>query len=81
MDFLFEKQAFGPIFIQGRRYIHISYSLLPLKDFPGGSDVKGSACDAGVQSPGWEDPLEKGMACCFLYIIILYVHSIQTAKN
>ena len=31
---------------------------------PGGSDSKESACDAGDPGsiPGWEDPLEKGMA-------------------
>ena len=34
-------------------------------DFPGGSDGKEFACSAGdpqVQSLGWEDSLEKGMA-------------------
>ena len=32
--------------------------------FPGGSDVKESVCNAEtwVQSLGWEDPLEEGMA-------------------
>ena len=32
--------------------------------FPGGSDGKESACNAGdqVRSLGWEDPVEKGMA-------------------
>ena len=32
--------------------------------FPGGSEVKTSACNVGdlVQSLGWEDPLEKEMA-------------------
>ena len=29
-------------------------------DFPGGSDSKESACNAG--DLGWEDPLEKGTA-------------------
>ena len=31
--------------------------------FPGGSDGKESACDAGDHGliPGWEDPLEEGM--------------------
>ena len=31
--------------------------------FPGGSDGKESACNAGSQVPslGWEDPLEKEM--------------------
>ena len=33
-------------------------------DFPGGSEGKEFACNAEkrVQSLGWEDPLEKGMA-------------------
>ena len=33
-------------------------------DFPGGSDGKVSACNAGDLGsiPGWEDPLEKEMA-------------------
>ena len=33
-------------------------------DFPGGSDGKESACNAGDLGsiPGWEDPLEEGMA-------------------
>ena len=33
-------------------------------DFPGGSDVKESACNAGDPGsiPGSKDPLEKGMA-------------------
>ena len=32
--------------------------------FPGGSDSKESACNAGDPGsiPGWEDPMEKGMA-------------------
>ena len=32
--------------------------------FPGGSDGKESACNAGDLGsiPGWEDPLEEGMA-------------------
>ena len=32
--------------------------------FPSGSDGKESACNAGDLGliPGWEDPLEKGMA-------------------
>ena len=32
--------------------------------FPGGSDTKESASNAGDQGsiPGWEDPLEKGTA-------------------
>ena len=34
------------------------------KGFPGGSEDKASACNAGdqVRSLGWEDPLEKEMA-------------------
>ena len=38
--------------------------LHPEGGFPGGSESKESACYAGdwVQSPGQEDPLEKGMA-------------------
>ena len=33
------------------------------KGFPGGSDSKESACNAGDLGPilGWEDPLEKDM--------------------
>ena len=33
-------------------------------ELPGGSDGKESACNAGnqLQSLGWEDPLEEGMA-------------------
>ena len=30
--------------------------------FPGGSDGKESTCNAWVRSPGWEDPLQNGMA-------------------
>ena len=35
-----------------------------MEGFPGGSDGKGSACNAGdqVRSLGQEDPLEKGIA-------------------
>ena len=38
--------------------------MVELEGFPGGSDSKVSACNAGdpVQSPGQEDPLEKEMA-------------------
>jgi len=39
------------------------WRTLIIRGFPGGSDGKESACDAG--DPGfilsWEDPLEKGM--------------------
>ena len=37
---------------------------LVLLGFPGGSDGKQSACNAGhlASIPGWEDPLEKGSA-------------------
>ena len=35
-----------------------------MSGFPGGSEDKASACNAGdpVRSLGWEDPLEKEMA-------------------
>ena len=38
--------------------------FIKVKDIPGGSDSKESACNAGDPGyiPGWEDPLEKGMA-------------------
>ena len=41
----------------------VSKPHLPLT-FPGGSDSKESACNAGdqVQSLGWKDPLEEEMA-------------------
>ena len=38
--------------------------ILSFKGFPGGSDGKEATCsaeDLGLQSLGWEDPLEKGM--------------------
>ena len=40
----------------------INYSIS--RGFPGGSDGKESACNAGDLRliPGWEDPLEEGMA-------------------
>ena len=40
----------------------INYSIS--RGFPGGSDGKESACNAGdlCLIPGWEDPLEEGMA-------------------
>ena len=40
------------------------FFFLPYAGFPGGSDGKESACNAGdqVQSLGREDTLEKGMA-------------------
>ena len=37
-------------------------SCLASPDFPGGSDGKESACNAGVPSLGREDPLEEEMA-------------------
>ena len=39
-------------------------SLRSLVGFPGGSDGKESVCmqETQVQSLGWEDPLEEGMA-------------------
>ena len=38
--------------------------ILVFKGFPGGSEVKASACnvETWVRSLGWEDPLEKEMA-------------------
>ena len=38
--------------------------------FPGGSDGKGSACNAGDLGliPGWEDPLEEGIATQYSYL-------------
>ena len=43
---------------------HSSFPKVQETDFPGGSDSKESACNAGnwVQFTGWEDPLEKEMA-------------------
>ena len=40
------------------------WKCLVVKGFPGGSDGKESACNAGdaARSLGWEDPLEKAMA-------------------
>ena len=37
-----------------------NYNVNTYMGFPGGSDGKESACNAG--DLGWEDPLEKGMA-------------------
>ena len=37
-----------------------SAKITAFTGFPGGSDGRESACSAG--DPGWEDPLEKGMA-------------------
>ena len=50
-----DSQSVSPIWIELRQE--------PL-GFPGGLDSKESACnvDTWVQSLGWEDPLEKGMA-------------------
>ena len=41
------------------------------KSFPGGSDGDESACNAGDPDsmPGWEDPLENGMATNFSIIV------------
>ena len=45
-------------------YTSFAAECVSYDGFPGGSDGKESACNAGdpVQSLGWEDPLEKGMA-------------------
>ena len=42
---------------------HLAYANV-LQGFPGGSDGKESACNAGDlhSIPDWEDPLEKGKA-------------------
>ena len=47
----------------GRRF-HIFPLVSFIMGFPGGSDDKESICNEGnlVQSLGWEDPLERGMA-------------------
>jgi len=39
--------------------------------FPGGSVGKGSICSVGdlVQSLGWEDPLEEGMATHYSILV------------
>ena len=44
-------------------YLH-THLYIYVQGFPGGSDSKESACnvETWVQSLGWEDPLEKGMA-------------------
>ena len=41
--------------------------MMVFQGFPGGSAGKESACNAGdpVRFPGWEDPLEEGMATHF----------------
>ena len=46
------------------RKVYLKATMVELEGFPGGSDSKVSACNAGdpVQSPGQEDPLEKEMA-------------------
>ena len=46
---------------------HLGKDRLPIPvflGFPGGSDGKESACNVGDLGsiPGWEDPLEEGMA-------------------
>ena len=45
----------------------ITNCLVSACGLPGGSAVKESTCvqEPQVQSLGWEDPLEKGMAACF----------------
>ena len=42
----------------------VAKNWVPFSDFPGGSDGKASAYNAGDpgRSLGWEDPLEKEMA-------------------
>ena len=47
-----------------KSYPSILCFFLGCLGFPGGSDDKESICNEGnlVQSLGWEDPLERGMA-------------------
>ena len=45
-------------------HLHFKLQVIALLGFPGGSDGKESACNAGDPGsiPGREDPVEKGMA-------------------
>ena len=47
------------------------YEVETLMAFPGGSDGKESACNAGGLGliPGWEDPLEKEMATTPVFLL------------
>ena len=58
------SQMFYKQFIACLPFTMLSSGLSTLWGFPGGSDGKECACNAGdpVQSLGQEDPLEKGMA-------------------
>ena len=66
------KLVFSYYYLVERYYYYILYNCILYNyyyysiqlGFPGGSEGKASACDAGhrIQSPGWEDPLEKEMA-------------------
>jgi len=49
----------------------MSVILIPLWGFPGGSDSKESACNAGDPStiPGWEDPLKISVANYFSILV------------
>ena len=51
------------LIVQFEAFLYL-HPYLWLKGFPGGSDGKASACNAGDPGSilGWEDPLEKGMA-------------------
>ena len=55
----------SPFFFPLNSLFHVSFAFpyCLYRDFPGGSDGKASACNAGDLSliPGLEDPLEKEM--------------------
>ena len=54
----------GPVKEVPTSCIYVSFFVIQRGFFPGGSDGKESACNAGdlCLIPGQEDPLEKGMA-------------------
>ena len=58
-----EIELFFSFFFQ-HLFLHFCFPLHVGSYFPGGSDDKESACNAGDLSliPGWEDPLKKEMA-------------------
>ena len=59
-----ETTTSGQVGLEGFREVEKWGELLVVRGFPGGSDGKESACNAGdqVQSLGRENPLKKGMA-------------------
>ena len=64
---LFLDPSFQPLVILPFSHIFTEYSSAWLQGFPGDSDGKESACNAGDLGliPGWEYPLEKRMAIHF----------------